>query len=123
MCVSIFRGRTIEFQLHSDQGQYQEEYDSIGHDERQQLAHDSVDDPQAQTDGERELHTEGKSLARFAAVSLPYLREVCRGGHESCHKSYSRGEIDHVWKLISLTEIQSSSHGASAASPQTPVPR
>jgi hypothetical protein len=30
----IFRGRTIEFQLHSDQGQYQQEHDGIGHNER-----------------------------------------------------------------------------------------
>jgi len=33
-CVLIFRGRTIELQLHSDQGQYQQEHDGIGHNER-----------------------------------------------------------------------------------------
>jgi hypothetical protein len=32
-------------------------------------------DPEAQASGEREQHTERRPLARFAAVSFPYLRK------------------------------------------------
>jgi hypothetical protein len=61
----------------SSQQQYQQKDNSIRCDERQRLAQDSVNEPETHADAEHDQHTKGKSLARFLAISRPYLREVC----------------------------------------------